>query len=212
MTELTPLRDELTSSRRGRAATSPRPTLLRSTMRAVGGASRTPAAKIAAVSIALALVGGGVAGTSATFFDEARIDVNVAAGTLDINVDGQQGNPAPVDLPLPLAQFKPGDTTTKTVQVRNTGSLPAVVTTKMVGQSPDALGAWLDATLTAAPSGSPAVTSSGKANGGANLAPFTVPAGGQVPLTITLTLPERTPNTEQGKTDTLTLALSAAQE
>lgn len=189
-----------------------KPGALRSAARGLRTAAGKSPAKAVAALVALFLVASGVAATAATFNDEVKIGVNVAAGSLNINVDGSEGNPTPVVWTLPVSQFKPGDTTTKTVQVRNTGTLPAVVTTTMTGLGATSLGAQLDATLSATPSGSPAVTKSGKANGGANLAAFTVPGGGQVPLTVTFTLPASTDNTWQGKTDTLTLTLSAVQE
>lgn len=176
---------------------------------ALKSAARSRSVQIAGALAVVGLLAMGAQSSGADYNDLIQIGVNAKTGTLDINVDGQQGNPDPY--PVDLGQFKPGDSGSKTVEVRNTGSLPAVVTATMTGQGTAALGAQLDATLTAAPTGGTPVTSSAKANG-AQLDAFTVPAGGSVPLTVTLTLPSSTGNDWQGKEDKLVLTLDAVQE
>jgi hypothetical protein len=177
----------------------------------IKAAARSRSLQIGAGLGVFGLLAVGAQVSGADFNDMVQIGVDAKAGSLDINADGQQGNPTPYVVKMPLEQFKPGDTTSKTIEVRNTGSLPAVVTPSMIGLGATSLGAQLDAALVAAPAGSAQVTGSGKANG-LKSGPFTVPAGGSVPVTLTLTLPAATDNTWQGKTDTLTLTLNAVQE
>ncbi len=151
--------------------------------------------------------------TSADFTDEVKITASVAAGTLDIVVNGQQCNPSACNVPLslPAGGLKPGDHVSTVLQVQNTGSLAALLNTKMTGlPAAGSLGAQLDATFTASPSGSPVTVGSGKANG-ATLSAFTVPAGQTVPLTVDLSLPSSTDNSWQGHSDTLTVTLTAGQ-
>lgn len=195
----------------GGEPTTPRP---RSTGRKITTAARrAPALTALLATFAVAALSAGVVQTWTAFNDEVKVGVDVAAGTLNINVDGKEGNPDPVEWPLPNSLFKPGGTPARiTMPVRNTGTLDAVVTASMVGLgTPTSLGEQLDVTLTAAPSGSPVVTKTGKANG-ATLPAFPVPAGGSVDLTVELTLPADSANAWQGKSDTLTLTLSAVQE
>lgn len=162
------------------------------------------------VVLGAAVLALGTTATTAAFTDSASVTASVASGTLDITVNAAQGNPTPITVTLPLGLFKPGDTTSTTLQVKNTGSLPAVITTMVAGTGPAALGAQLDANLTATPPASGAVTASGKAISLA-LGVVTIQPGVTVPVVLTLTLPAATDNTWQGKTDTLTVTLNAAQ-
>ncbi len=166
-----------------------------------------------AVAVALSLLGMQVGVTAASYSDQVAISVEVASGTLDINLDGCEGVTTACSITMEgLDALKPGDSKSKTVAVNNPGSLPAVMTAAMTGtQVLDALGAQLDATLTIAPSGSPTVSATGKASG-TTLSAVTIPAGGSVPLTVTLALPADTANSWQGKKDTLSLSLTAVQE
>lgn len=170
---------------------------------------RTRSTQVAAVVVALGLFAGGVQASGASFNDMLRIGVNASTGTLDINVDGNQGNPDPYV--LETGPFKPGDTVTKTVEVRNTGNLPAVVTGMITSTGPDQLGTQMDASLSAAPADAAPVTAAGKATG-LQVGEFVVPGGAAVPLTWTLSLPSSIGNDWQAKTDTLVLTLDAVQE
>lgn len=155
-----------------------------------------------------AIVAATAGSTAAAFTDSASVTAQVAAGTINIQVNGAEGNPTPIVVTLPLAQFKPGDVTSTVVQIKNVGSLPAKVTTTVAGTGPSALGAQLDATLTATTTGAAA---SGKANG-VTLGAQTVAPGQTLPVEVRLSLPASTDNTWQGKSDTLTVTLNAAQE
>jgi hypothetical protein len=177
----------------------------------IKAAARSRSLQIGAGLGVLGLLAAGAQVSGADFNDMVQIGVDAKTGTLDINADGQQGNPTPYLVKMPLEQFKPGDTASKTIEVRNTGTLPAKVSVTVVGQGAGYLGNQLDATVTASPAGGPPFTYTAKANG-LSLEPFRVPASGAVPLTLTLTLPADTDNTWQGKTDTLTLTLNAVQE
>lgn len=148
--------------------------------------------------------------TSAAFTDSASVTASVAAGTLDVTVNAQQGNPTPVAVTLPLGTFKPGDTTSTTLQVTNAGSLPAVVTSSVSGTGAGALGAQLDATLTATPSAGAPIQATGKARA-LVLSTVTIAPGETVPVQLALTLPTNTDNTWQGRSDTLTVTFDAAQ-
>lgn len=179
---------------------------------AVKTAARTRSLQIGAGLVVVGLLAAGMQASGAGYTDLFTATVDVKSATMDINVDGEQGNPTPVVKPLPTDQLKPGDSTSITLEVRNTGSVPAVVTATMAGLgAPTNLGAQLDATLVAAPAGAPQVTGTAKAHG-FKLAPFTVPANGSVPLTVTLSFPSSSGNEWQDKQDTLTLTLNAAQE
>lgn len=161
--------------------------------------------QVAAVVGALGLGSAGVA-SMALFTDDATVKVTAASGTLDITVNGDQGNPTPKQVTLPLSVFKPGDTTTTTLTIHNAGNLPATLQVAIAGTGPTALGAQLDATLTAA-----GVTpATAKANG-VHLDAVPLTAGADVPVTLTLSLPANTANSWQGVTDTLTITSTATQ-
>ncbi|OJV22884.1 MAG: hypothetical protein BGO26_00100 [Actinobacteria bacterium 69-20] len=161
--------------------------------------------QVAAVAAAIGLGATGVA-SMALFTDDAQVQVTATSGTLDITVDGDQGNPTPKQITLPLSVFKPGDTTSTTLTIHNAGNLPATLTVAVAGTGPSALGGQLDATLAAA-----GVTpASAKANG-VQLDAVPLPAGADVPVTLTLSLPADTANSWQGVTDTLTVTATASQ-
>lgn len=161
--------------------------------------------QVAAVVAAVGLGSAGVA-SMALFTDDAQVQVTASSGTLDITVDGDQGNPTPKQITLPLSVFKPGDTTSTTLTIHNAGNLPATLTVAVAGTGPSALGAQLDATLAA----SGVTPASAKANG-VQLDAVPLPAGADVPVTLTLSLPADTGNSWQGVTDTLTVTATATQ-
>lgn len=77
-------------------------------------------------TIGIASAGAG-AGTMALFEDSENAQATVQAGTLDLTIDGQDGN-----VPIELPEVAPGKTTSTEVTLRNVGSvtgmLSAVVT------------------------------------------------------------------------------------
>jgi predicted ribosomally synthesized peptide with SipW-like signal peptide len=154
----------------------------------------------------------GIGATTASFSDEVKVTAEVGAGSLDIQVNGAQGNPTPIVLTLPEGsdQLKPGATVNQQVALQNVGTLPARMSLVLKGQGVTYLGSQLDATLTVTPStGTPTKFTSKAAN--LALEPFLVGAGETVPVDLALTLPTSTDNSWQGKTDTLTLTLTAVQ-
>jgi predicted ribosomally synthesized peptide with SipW-like signal peptide len=161
--------------------------------------------QVAAVVAALGLGSAGVA-SMALFTDDAQVQVTATAGTLDITVNGDQGNPTPKQVTLPLSVFKPGDTTSTTLTIHNAGNLPATLTLAVAGTGPTALGAQLDATLATA-----GVTPAAAKANGLQLDAVPLPAGADVPVTLTLSLPTDTANSWQGVTDTLTITATATQ-
>jgi len=162
------------------------------------------------VVLGAAVVALGTTATTAAFTDSASVTASVASGTLDITVNAAEGNPSPITVTLPLGLFKPGDTTSTTLQVKNTGSLPASLTSAVAGTGAGALGSQLDANLTATPPSGAPVSASGKAQA-LTLGAVTIPPGQTAPVVLTLTLPAATDNSWQGKTDTLTVTLNAGQ-
>lgn len=162
---------------------------------------------VAAIAMTL-----GIGATTASFSDEVKVTAEVGAGSLDIKVNGEQGNPTPIVLTLPDGsdQLKPGGTVNQQVALQNVGTLPARMSLVLKGQGAGYLGAQLDATLTATPTTGSPVKFTSKASNLA-LPSFLVGAGETVPVDLALTLPMSTDNSWQGKTDTLTLTLTAVQ-
>lgn len=168
--------------------------------------------RFAVGAAAAAAVTVGVGATTASFSDEIKVTAEVGAGSLDVQVNGEQGNPTPIVLTLPEGsdQLKPGATVNQQVELQNVGTLPARMALTLKGQGAAHLGSQLDATLTATPTTGAPVKFTTKA---ADLAlpTFTIGAGETVPVDLVLTLPTSTDNSWQGKTDTLTLTLTAVQ-
>lgn len=79
----------------------------------------------------VALAVGGVLGlgavlTSAAFSDSAEVNAGFTAGTLDITVDGDEGNPVPYDLVFAGAdRITPGDVVYAPLEVANVGNVDA---------------------------------------------------------------------------------------
>ncbi|NTW42399.1 MAG: hypothetical protein HGA44_21410 [Cellulomonadaceae bacterium] len=177
-----------------------------------GQAVRQHPFRAVVAAMAVGALGMGGAATMAAWVDQVQVQVAVASGTLDVTIDGQQGNPTPVVVPLDGVLFKPGDTpVVKSVSLANAGTLPAVVTIKMTGLGASSLGSQLDATLTVTRPSSTPVTVSGKASS-LTLASFTVPPSTTFTLQLSLSLPASTANTWQGTSDTLTISADAVQE
>ena len=68
-------------------------------------------------------------GTYALWSDTATIDsVSISAGALDLQVDGQDGNPTAISWTgLQLADIAPGESTADVVTVSNAGTIPFTV-------------------------------------------------------------------------------------
>ncbi|NTW39386.1 MAG: hypothetical protein HGA44_05780 [Cellulomonadaceae bacterium] len=177
-----------------------------------GQAVRRHPFRAVVAATAVGALGMGGAATLAAWVDQVQVQVAVASGTLDVTIDGQQGNPTPVQVPLTGVLFKPGDApVVTTVPLANAGSLPAVVTVKMTGLGASSLGSQLDATLTVIRPSSTPVTVTGKASS-LTLATVTVPPNTSYSLELRLSLPSSTANVWQGVTDTLTISADAVQE
>lgn len=72
------------------------------------------------------VLGIAVVGTTAAFSDSAAVAAEFTAGTLDITVDGQQGNPTPYVVSFVGADaMAPGDTVFAPLRVANVGSVDA---------------------------------------------------------------------------------------
>ncbi len=72
------------------------------------------------------VVGLGAVLTSAAFSDSAEVTAGFTAGTLDITVDGEQGNPVPYDLVFAGAdRIAPGDVVYAPLEIANVGDVDA---------------------------------------------------------------------------------------
>jgi hypothetical protein len=169
----------------------------------------TVAGKAAITATALALATAtGVGVTGARFSDGVEVVAEVGSGSLDVTVNGEQGNPTAVRLTMPpeASLLAPGKKVTTTMLVQNAGTLPAKVNINIAGKGAGFLGAQLDATLTV----SAVSTYTAKANG-LSLEPFPIAAGATVPVTLDLVLPADTDNTWMAKSDELTVTYTAVQ-
>lgn len=153
----------------------------------------------------LLMVGGNA--VHALWADNAQMSTTITTGTVNINIDGNEGNPTPYPITLPITQFAPGITTSKTISIKNTGTLPVtldMVTTNSGG--PTGLASALNGALTlpgnAGYSGPlSAATLTGKA-----IAP-----GATADIAIKVTAPADLANSFQGLTDTVTFGFTATQ-
>lgn len=72
------------------------------------------------------VVGIGAVGTLAAFSDSATVSAGFTAGTLDIQVDGEEGNPTPYAVVFTGADaMAPGDTVYAPLRVSNVGTIDA---------------------------------------------------------------------------------------
>jgi predicted ribosomally synthesized peptide with SipW-like signal peptide len=93
------------------------------------------------------LVGVGVVGTFAAFSDTATVSTGFTAGTLDITVDDEEGNPTPYDVVFTGAEaMAPGDVVYSALKLTNVGSIDselsmstAVVLDPLVGNVTESL-------------------------------------------------------------------------
>lgn len=161
---------------------------------------------IATLGVVGILAVGGTA-VSALWVDTAAVETTITTGTVDINVDGNEGNPTAYTFTLPITQFAPGVTTSKTLTVKNNGTLPV---TLAMSTANSAGAGGLATALTSS------MTLSGTAaySGALSAATFTakpLAPGASAPLAITVTAPAGLANTFQGKTDTITFTFTAEQ-
>lgn len=172
-------------------------------------------AVLALLGAAVVLVGG--QGTFAYWNDQATVTGDgFSSGTLDLTVDGQQGNPtAYVKTDLALSQMLPGESVARTVTVANAGDVPFTwvpSVTKGGGLGPAlTVELWRGATA----SSTTAYPRTGSCTGGTLVAPGGAPVrlaqGGEQSLCVKVSLPANTLNGFQGKTGSVTLALTATQ-
>lgn len=169
------------------------------------------------VRAALALgtvVGFGLVSTSAAFSDTATVTAGFTAGTLDITVDGEQGNPTPYTLTFAGADaMAPGDTVYAPLEVTNVGSVDArlsmATTVDLDGTVPNATAdlqlaiahstaGECDQTVVAA---DPAPYSPAGPIAGAAFSDEALAAGASRHLCLAVTLPASVTGTGGGRTD-----------
>lgn len=169
-----------------------------------------------ALAVGLLLSGGLLVGaidtTGADFRDQMQVTADVASGTVGLSANGERTT-ASVKFTLPDGsdQLRPGGTMTQVIQVQNFGTIPVNVSSTLKGQGPEFLGSQLDAKVSAKPTAGPAVSYTAKAQNMA-VPTFSLEPGETVPVEVVLTLPPSTTTAWQGKTDTLTLTLTAVQK
>jgi predicted ribosomally synthesized peptide with SipW-like signal peptide len=74
------------------------------------------------------VLGVGALGTSAAFSDSAEVTASFTAGTLDITVDDEQGDPVPYTLVFPGGDvIAPGGTVHAALEVANVGNVDALL-------------------------------------------------------------------------------------
>lgn len=84
------------------------------------------------------VLGVGVLGTSAAFSDSATVEATFTAGTLDITVDDEQGNPTPYTVSFTGADaMAPGETVYSPLRVDNVGTVDAELSLTVTA-TPDA--------------------------------------------------------------------------
>jgi len=179
--------------------------------------------RIRALLAAGSVLGAGVIATSAAFSDSAEVTASFTAGTLDITVDGEEGNPTPYALTFTGADaMAPGETVHSPLRVTNVGTVDAelslAVTATPDGTGPNATddlrlvvartaGAVCDAAVIAADA-APLV-----ADGALGAATFTgveLDGGAHQDLCLAITLPASVTGTGGGATD-VELAFTADQ-
>lgn len=93
--------------------------------------------RIRALLAAGSVLGAGVIATSAAFSDSAEVTASFTAGTLDITVDGEQGNPTPYLLTFTGADaLVPGATVHSPLRVANVGTVDAELSMELAA-TPD---------------------------------------------------------------------------
>lgn len=161
------------------------------------GRDRRRAARAGLLALlGIALGVGTVTAATAAWTDQVWISDSIATGTADLegSLDGttwkDSSDAGAIELVLPaIADLRPGDTQTYEVQVRNTGTLAADLTSTVTTSGALFGGtAPVDAVL----SGLPA----------------TLAGGGSDTGTLTITAPAWTGSTHQGETGTVTVTIT----
>lgn len=162
-----------------------------------------PQAKVAMIVASILMLGS--TATVASFSGSANANVSVSAGSININLDGNQGSPTAYTLPLPSTQFSPGVTTTKTVALNNTGTLPVVVSMNTATSSG---ASGLASKLT----GNISMTGGGSYSGALRNASFSgkvIPAKSTTNVTFTITAPTTLAESDQDLSDSVEFTFNA---
>ncbi len=158
--------------------------------------------------VAAAVIGVGGAATNAAFTSSAVVEAQVATGTLDININGNQGTAdAPYVIPLPAGKFEPGLSKTVALELRNTGSIDATVSgASVVSGTASGLAGQLQAKVTAG-----GVTLYSGSLDKLALTGVDLAGGATKALSLEISAPVGLANTFQGKADVVTLTVTASQ-
>lgn len=183
-----------------------------------------PRGRVRALLAVGCMLGLGAVGTSAAFSDTATVTAGFTAGTLDITVDGEEGNPTPYVMTFAGADaMAPGDTVHAALRVTNVGDVDAVlsmtvdVTADGTPQNATddlqmaiahTTGTSCDATVVAADA---APYSPAGPIGAAGIAATSLAGGTDLDLCFAVTLPSSVTGTGGGASD-IVLAFLAEQD
>lgn len=169
------------------------------------------------------LFGAGVLLTGAAFSDSAEVTAGFTAGTLDIVVNGDQGNPVPYELTFVGGdRIVPGQTVYAPLEVENVGDVDALLTmtaSMVVDPGPDtpeeltvAIVGTTGATCDAATVATPSVTySPSGAIDSAAISATPLAGGGSLELCFAVELPDTVIGTGGGSS-TATFDFVAEQD
>lgn len=162
--------------------------------------------RIGVVLGSLALVGVGGIATTAYFTSEVSIEAEVASGTLNINVDGNEGTAVPYSLPLETNILNPGVVSTAPFVINNVGTLDADVDIVQSASATDTLAGQIKARLLDGETELASGTLADIAYDG-----LIVPAGTAAALVLELTAPWEMTNDWQGQMAEVVLNVTAIQ-
>lgn len=156
-------------------------------------------------TVGVLMVGGNA--VQALWADNAEMSTTITTGTVNIDVNNTEGNPVPQTITFPLSELKPGATTSQTVTVKNTGTLPVTLAMASSNEGGEAgLASALRAVLRLDDGIRVPHTLSSAAFTDRALNP-----GSSVKVYIEIQAPDDLPNTFQGLTDTVKFEFTATQ-
>lgn len=167
----------------------------------------TPAlGKVKALIVFVALLSVGGVATVASFNDSATSTITANAGTIDLytNTGGADSKSTVID--TGVTKWAPGSTSTRSLTLKNTGSLPIKVTLATT-HTANGLADRLHTTIKVNGSEVYSGMLSASSFGGANVA---IPAGGSVPVEVTITwISDRFDDLWASKTDSTVFTFNA---
>lgn len=166
------------------------------------------------------VLGLGAVSTLASWTDDATATAQFTSGTIDLALDGAQGNPDPYKLTsLTVDDFKPGDSRAATLPVQNAGTLPFTYRMTVSAATANTLSKSLTVTVTTGSvSGSgnhsscngETILETAKVSGSPVLERSTsIPPSQDETLCLEIGLAATTPNDAQGQSTSVDFAFRA---